>query len=380
MRILMAAAAPKSREGGTASTVSNVAERLRSRGHDVTCLFLEDLLPRPVAFPRFIETYFAFRIAKLILRKPYQYDVVNIHTHVGFVYGFLRRFLRLRLAPPFILTLQGSLERFVYLMSREAKKGRAWYFRWKNRVWHRLYHKLLYRFSIRTADHSTVVNRELWSVLQLQHGRETGRVWYIPNGVEERFFISRNYAKKHPLRLLFVGTWLDRKGIYYLRDAFEQLVPNNPGLQLTAAGCFADVQTVKMFFPESLRDRVNVTPFVQTSEMPTIYAQHDVFVFPSLMEGMPLALLEAMAAGMPVVTTETCGMMDVVEDDFNGLLVKPADSSAFAAAVERLLESPKLRERLGHAAQETMRRYTWDCIAGQMERVFALAVTEKKGG
>jgi glycosyltransferase involved in cell wall biosynthesis len=378
MKILMAAPVPKSREGGTAATVYNVAEELRRRGHVVTCLFLEDLLPKPVAFPRFTELYFAFRLARLILKKPYQYDVVNIHTHVGFIYGFLRRFFHLRRTPLYVLTLQGSLERFVYLMSREEKKDRAGHFHWKNRAWHHLYHMQLYHCSIRTADHSTVVNRELSSVLQLRHKCEPGRVWYVPNGVEERFFVSRNYAGKYLLRLLFVGTWLDRKGIYYLRDAFMRLAQDNPALQLTVAGCAAVEQTVKPFFPETVRGRVTVIPFVQTSDMPALYARHDIFVFPSLMEGMPLSLLEAMAAGMPVVTTESCGMADVVEDQHNGLLVKPADSLSLSFAVQSLLDSPALRERLGSAAQDTMRRYTWDRIAAQMEKVFTLAVSEQK--
>jgi glycosyltransferase involved in cell wall biosynthesis len=71
-------------------------------------------------------------------------------------------------------------------------------------------------------------------------------------------------------------------------------------------------------------------------------------------------------------------MMDIVEDEFNGLLVKPADSGAFATAVERLMNSPELRRELGRAAQETMKRHTWDQVAKKMERVFALAITDRK--
>jgi glycosyltransferase involved in cell wall biosynthesis len=112
--------------------------------------------------------------------------------------------------------------------------------------------------------------------------------------------------------------------------------------------------------------------------MPGLYAQHDVFVFPSLMEGMPIVLLEAMATGLPVVTTEACGMMDVVKDDYSGLLVKPADTDGFVAAVTRAIESLELRRRLGHAAQEVMKRQTWDHMAIRLEKVFALATSNHK--
>ena len=105
-----------------------------------------------------------------------------------------------------------------------------------------------------------------------------------------------------------------------------------------------------------------------------VYASHDIFVFPSLVEGMPLVLLEAMATCMPVVTTSACGMADVVENEYNGLLVPAADSAALSAAVQRLCEDAELRKQLGVAGQETARRYTWQGIAGQMEHIFKQAV------
>ena len=88
---------------------------------------------------------------------------------------------------------------------------------------------------------------------------------------------------------------------------------------------------------------------------------------------MPLTLLEAMATGMPVVTTNTCGMADVVENDMNGLLVPAADAEKLTEGIERLCQSADLRRRLGLAGQETMRRYTWERVTEQMEKVFALA-------
>lgn len=377
MKILIAAPVPQRREGGVANVVYNMAEGLRGLGHEVTCLFQEDLLPRPVAIPRFETVYFAFRLACELLRRRGEFDVVNIHAPAGFAYGFLRHLLRAAGLPPSVMLLHGIEERRNHAMSREAKKRRARYFRWKNRVWQHVYHMPLYRWSITTADHAVVINRETWSVLQLNYNREIGRVWYIPNGVEARFFFPRDYPEGRAGRLLFAGTWIDHKGVFYLRGGFEVLAQRHPDVRLTIAGSGVDAESVKQAFSPAVRDRVEVLPFVSAAEMPALYARHDVFVFPSLMEGMPVVLLEAMATGMPVVTTETCGMMDVVEDGFNGLLVKPADRGALVAAVERLMESPELRARLGRAARETMRRHTWDCVAGQMANVFALAAAER---
>jgi glycosyltransferase involved in cell wall biosynthesis len=104
--------------------------------------------------------------------------------------------------------------------------------------------------------------------------------------------------------------------------------------------------------------------------MQELYAEHDVFLFPSLMEGLPLVLLEAMATGMPVITTETCGMPDVVENDYNGLLVPPANALAIEEGILRLARSVELREKLGMAARETMKRYTWERAARQLEALY----------
>jgi glycosyltransferase involved in cell wall biosynthesis len=271
------------------------------------------------------------------------------------------------------MTMQGSEERYVQAMRWEARKGRAWNFSLKNRLWHRLYHQTMYDFSIKTADRGAVANREGWICAELKYKRAPGLIWYVPNGTEERFFVSREYSAKTALHLLFAGTWLDRKGVYYLADAFNRVAKKMPNLRLTVAGCSVSEAEVKDCFAAELRDRVAVIPFVTRDDMVAVYAGHDIFVFPSLVEGMPLTLLEAMATGMPVVTTNTCGMADVVEDGVNGLLVSAADGDELAGGIERLCESADLRKRLGQAGQETMRRYTWERVTEQMEKILALA-------
>jgi glycosyltransferase involved in cell wall biosynthesis len=173
--------------------------------------------------------------------------------------------------------------------------------------------------------------------------------------------------------LLFVGTWLDRKGVYYLAEAFKLVAKKVSEARLTVAGSSAPAEQVKEMFATEVRDRVSVIPVVKREDVLALYAGHDIFVFPSLVEGMPLTLLEAMATGMPVVTTNTCGMADVVENHVNGLLVPATNAEQLAAGIERLCQSADLRKRLGLAGQETMRRYTWERVTEQLEEVFVLA-------
>jgi glycosyltransferase involved in cell wall biosynthesis len=322
---------------------------------------------------RFEALFFAAAIARRILKERNRFDVVNLHAPCGCVYGVWRRLFRPENSPPYVMTLQGSEERYVQAMRIEHGKGRAWNFAWKNRAWHRVFHQTMYGYSIKTADYGAVANREGWLMAELKHRREFGRIWFVPNGTDERFFTLRQYEERVPLRLLYVGTWLDRKGVYYLADAFALLAKTMSDTRLTVAGCLASEGEVKKYFARELRDEIHVVPFVKRDEMLAVYQQHDIFVFPSLVEGMPLTLLEAMATGMPVVTTNTSGMADVVEDKIDGLLTTPADAESLKTAIERLCGSVALRKQLGLAAQEKMRRYTWKLVTEQLEGILTLA-------
>jgi len=365
---------------GAAGVVLNAAREFRKGGHKVDCWFLEDILERPAKHRRFGALIFAARLARRILRERSNYDVVNLHAPWGCIYGVWRKIFRPTGAPPYVMTMHGSEERFVRAMRREHKRGSAWHFGWRNRLWHRFYHQTMFDWSIRSADYGAVVNREAWIMAELKYNRAPGRFHFVPNGTEEQFFIERSYEERALPRLLYVGSWLDRKGVYYLVDAFGPLARRIPGLELTVAGCMVPEDRVKEFFALEVRDRVRVMPFVKREDMPGVYASHDILVFPSLVEGMPLTLLEAMAAGMPVVTTETCGMADVVEDGINGLLVPPAEAEMLADAIERCCRSAELRRQLGQEAQNAMRRYTWERIAGRLESILLMAAKQGTKG
>ena len=100
------------------------------------------------------------------------------------------------------MTLHGLEERRVHAQSREAKKGRAWNFTLRNRLWHRVYTFPLYHWAIRTADGAHTYSRDVWNMLQLKYNLDTDRTAYIPNGVEPRFFLPRRYDSSGPLKIL----------------------------------------------------------------------------------------------------------------------------------------------------------------------------------
>jgi glycosyltransferase involved in cell wall biosynthesis len=370
MNILMASGVPKRREGGVAAIIYNLGGELERLGHRVTYIFQEDLIPPGTSSGRFTELVFSIRLARYIVANREKFSIVNLHAPVGFPYGFRRRWHGASDYPPYVMTLHGLEERRVHVMSREVKKGWAWNYAWKNRAWHRLYHQRRFRWCIKTANGAHAYSRDVWTMLQLKYNLDSDRVAYIPNGVEARFFIPREYRESDSLRLLYAGTWLDQRGIFYIREALRKIAPKFPGLTMTFAGCGVPAEEIERFFGQKLRGQIVVRPVVAAERMQELYAEHDVLLFPSLMEGLPAVLLEAMATGMPVITAETCGMPDVVENDFNGLLIPPADAGAIKGAIERLAKSVELRRKLGETARETMKRYTWERAGRQLETLF----------
>jgi glycosyltransferase involved in cell wall biosynthesis len=370
LNILMGSGVTRRREGGVAAIIYNLGRELERLGHKVTYVFFDDLVTPGSVSPRFMDLIFSYRLAQYIRHSREKFSLVNLHAPSGMVYGLLRKWVGSDKWPPYVMTLHGLEERRVHVMRREAAKGRAWNFGWKNRLWHRLYHIPRFRCAIRTADAAHVFARDVWNCLVLNYDLDDDRVRYIPNGVEQRFFVERGYRLNGKLRLLYAGTWLDQRGIFYIRDAFTNLARRNLAFTITFAGTRAPAEEIVRFFGPELAPLVIVRDVVPAERMQELYAEHDIFVFPSLMEGLPSVLLEAMASGMPVVTTETCGMSDVVEDGFNGLLIPPADAIALEEAVMRLANSEELRARLGNAASQTMNRYTWEDSALRLESLF----------
>ena len=379
MNILMGSGVPKRREGGVAAVIYNLGGELERLGHQVTYVFLDDLVAPGSVPPRFVELIFSARLARYITDNRGKFSLVNLHAPTGLLYGLRRRF-RMGVADvPYVMTLHGLEERRVRVMRREVKKGRAWNFGWKNRLWHRVYHFPRFRWSIRTADAAHVFCRDVWNVLQLAYGMAPDRAVYIPNGVEQRFFVPREYGDRpEGVRFLWAGTWLDQRGIFYLRDAMQRLASRVPRMTLTIAGPGTSPEQIERFFGNELAGTILVRPVVPSDQMPELYLEHDVFIFPSLMEGLPTVIMEAMASGMPVITSETCGMPDVVENEFNGLLVPPADAVALENAILRLYSSADLRRKLGQQAQESMRRHTWERAGLRLEALFLNVLAREK--
>jgi glycosyltransferase involved in cell wall biosynthesis len=133
---------------------------------------------------------------------------------------------------------------------------------------------------------------------------------------------------------------------------------------------------------EATAHRLGIAAFAHFTgylrDVASAYAAMDVFVLPSRYEGMPMALIETMAMGIPVVGTRVQGIADLIEDETTGLLVPHGDPQALASAVLRLLSDAALRERIRWNARSVVRRdHTRERMAARFEALYAELCAER---
>lgn len=154
--------------------------------------------------------------------------------------------------------------------------------------------------------------------------------------------------------LLFLGHLLPEKGVYELVKAFAHLAERFPDLKLVLGGVGQSAALRELANQLGVGDRVGFPGWLGPEGKSAALAASTIFLLPSYHEGMPMALLEAMSWGLPVIATPVGGIPQIVTHEVNGLLIPPADVAALTAAIERLLQDCALRIRLGHAARTTI--------------------------
>jgi phosphatidylinositol alpha-mannosyltransferase len=208
-----------------------------------------------------------------------------------------------------------------------------------------------------------------------ERARIGGTFEIVPNGIDtDRFATTDPADLPAGTKLLFVGRLDARKGFPIAVGAFARLAATHPELRLIVVGDGPDRDAVHVLPPE-LRARVTMLGAVPNAELPTVAAACDLYLGPSTGgESFGVVLIEAMAAGLPVVASDTPGYDEVVRDGVDGLLVRPRDADALAVAAGRVLDDPDLAERLIAAGRDRARGFDWSIVVERLEDVYRRAL------
>jgi glycosyltransferase involved in cell wall biosynthesis len=202
----------------------------------------------------------------------------------------------------------------------------------------------------------------------------------IYNGIEHKSQVRPlDFAREFPGKtvVLSAGRLAHQKGYPFLIEA-AALLRDRDDLQFLVAGRGSDEGRLKAHVRRlGLESRFRFLGYLDDPD-PAL-AGCDCFVLPSLFEGMPNAVMEAMALGKAVILTDVNGARELVEDERSGLIVPPGDPSALASAIRRAADDRDLRVRLGREAQIRVReRFTLEAMIGHLEAYFQARIHEKR--
>lgn len=200
----------------------------------------------------------------------------------------------------------------------------------------------------------------------LAHGFPENKLIQVPFGVDTDRFRPAAERPEHPFRVLFVGQVGIRKGLPYLLDAWQQLVWKDAELWVVGRPCW---ELSKSMAHYRTCPGLHLVGFV--SDPVTIYQEADVFAFPSIEEGSALVTYEALACGLPVVTTPNSG--SVIRDGEEGFIIPVRDIEALATALEKLRSEEATRRRMSHAARRRAKQFSWRAYEDTLAGAFASA-------
>jgi glycosyltransferase involved in cell wall biosynthesis len=194
----------------------------------------------------------------------------------------------------------------------------------------------------------------------------------VPNGVDlSAFCPGEPIPDRGPLRLLCVARLIERKGQHHLIEAIKHLSDGGLDVTLDLIGT-GDALDANRQQAERLgvSDRVHFVGYVPREDIAAHYAAAHVFVLASFNEGMSVATLEAMAAGLPVVVTRTGGMAELVEDGVNGLTFDWADVETLTKHIRRLALDRSLARSMGAASRMRAASFSWEAAAQTYLKMF----------
>ena len=208
---------------------------------------------------------------------------------------------------------------------------------------------------------------ELERTLGLEH------VHVVPNAADVTSLIAVPREAPQHQTVLYLGRLERAKGVFELVDAIAKLRRERPGLKLVLAGCGRDeLALTELVSERGLGDAVELTGWVEGEDKRRLLAGATCLALPSYAEGLPLAVLEAMLSGVPVVASRVGGIPEAAREDREALLVTPGDVAELAEALGRVLDDERLAARLARAARKrALEKYHPDRVAGAIGAVYA---------
>jgi len=344
-------------QGGGGACVAQLAEALDEKGVDISVITRrEPQLKREIyAFPihRTDFYYLGFRESKIThvipatqkcisLLKKEKFDLIHSHNPVAGMTGVLAS---KNFSMKHVMTLHGPWAGV------------------RQRVYTRMLARAIECSAVRFTDFVTCDSSALQKEVIETYNTIESKTKAIPNAVDANFFNPKKSSedaarKKLGIKtkdklIFYTGRFVEEKGLPYLLEAYKLLSGEEKDVSLLLLGGGFDEHLVGEWLERnsSLRKKITVIPYLPYHNMPYAYIASDIFVLPTLAEGMSRSIMEAMACGKPVVATNVGGNPELVSKD-RGLLVEPKNILPLKDAIQNLLTEERLCVSMGKRGRE----------------------------
>ena len=366
--------------GGMPTANASISRALAALGCTVDHLFLEDH-PRLVRAPWLNYLLFGPLTVRLVRRLEEQrepYGVIQVSGGDGYLASLLRHDRRGR-RRLLVARCHGLEHRYWESFRREVRAGFA-----PATLRHRLYFGAIrlkqVEMTIRSADLLNCHTEAAAGYAIARGWKRPDQVVTLPSAIEPEWFPSELEQPAVTKRILFCGSWTWMKGARVLVAVFERLAARDSEVRLTVLGGGADERIVLGAFSPALRPRVTVRPATAHREVLHEFRRHDLLLATSLFEGFGTAVVEAMAAGLPVIASAVGGAPEYIEHGRNGYLVEPGDVDDFVSACVSLLSLGRAARRaLRAAALDAVSSLTWPRVAESTASAYAAALANLRG-
>lgn len=371
--------------GGAENQVKSISEELVKRGHKVSIITTSSVSVLDVP-----SLFHLFRRKKVNIKKDEEIEGVNVHRYDALFrfYGFLvttplRKLLTEKAdiihaygfyittslvammvaeqrSIPFLLTVNDAT---VSLYGSAAKRAFS-------NIFNLTIGKLLILNSAKLIAVSRTNAEDIAKV-----GATKEKIMIIPNGIKMERFVNTNLddrEKSGPI-VLYVGRISEDKGIECLLRAAPSVLRQFPNTEFLIVGeDYGYLNKLKSLVNSlGIEKSVIFTGRLTSRRLVDVYSSADVFVLPSELEAFGIVVIEAMAAGVPVIVSNCGGMKDIVKDETNGLIFDVGDARQLADKIRLLISDKELRIRLAENGRETVReRYTIEKVVDILERLY----------
>jgi glycosyltransferase involved in cell wall biosynthesis len=239
----------------------------------------------------------------------------------------------------------------------------------------------LKRFVLRKAQAATVVSSAMRAAVD-ELGADLAKVSVVPMGVDMAGrFVPGDASLRSRSELLFVGRLVEKKGLRYLLEALPEVLRVRPDVTLTIAGFGPDEERLKtQAHALGLQAAVRFMGAVAQKDLPALYQRAALFVAPFIkaesgdQEGLPVALMEAVACGCPALAGDVAGLRDIFGEQADACIVNPRDGGALAEAILRQLREPEPAVQRSLAMRAALRTHLgWDHVAAQYAQLLQSA-------